>query len=225
MDNMKILIAEDDESIANSLKKNLISEGYEVIIVNNGQTALDTVVKEEFDLIILDWRMPKKTGYEVCQEIRKSGSKIPIVLLTALSEISNKIDALNIGADDYITKPFSFEEVLARIKAVTRRYKTASNFIEFDNLSLNLFTRELQTPNELIKLPEKEFDLLKYFLNNKGIIISKESLSQNVWKLQFSSGTNVIEATVKNLRKKLEDATSKKFIKTIYGEGYLFIVD
>ena len=222
---MEILIAEDDISIANSLKKNFLEDGHHAVVVGNGADAITMLEKIEFDAILLDWRMPKKNGLETCREIRKSGNKIPIILLTALSEVSNKIEALNIGADDYITKPFSFEEVLARIKAVTRRFQNSNNTLEFENLSLNLITRELETPKGFVKLPDKEFELLKYFIQNKGSIISKETLCEDVWKLTFDPGTNIVEATVKNLRKKLEENTSQKFIRTIYGEGYLFIAD
>ena len=222
---MQILIAEDDKRIANSLKKNFEGEGYHVTIVDNGKKALGIVDKLEFDIIILDWRMPVLNGIDTCRELKKKGIGTPIILLTALSEISNKVEALNLGADDYITKPFSFEEVLARIKAVRRRYETSLNELFFENLTLHLITHELETPNEKIKLPEKEFELLKYFIENKGSIITKDQLCADVWNLPFTTTTNVIEATVKNLRKKLEEHTSQKFIKTIYGEGYLFISD
>lgn len=222
---MEILIAEDDVSIANSLKKNFLSEGHHAVVVNNGIDAIDMLTKIEFDAILLDWRMPKKNGFETCKEIREQDNSTPIILLTALTEVANKIEALEVGADDYITKPFSFEEVLARIKAVVRRYQKSINCLDFENLSLNLISRELETPLENIKLPDKEFELLKFFIQNKGSIISKEKLCEDVWELPFSPGTNVVEATVKNLRKKLEEATSQKFIRTIYGEGYLFIAD
>ncbi len=222
---MQILIAEDDKSIANSLKKNFEGEGFHVTIVDNGQKALDIVEKLEFNIIILDWRMPVLNGIDTCKELKLRGIETPIILLTALSEISNKVEALNLGADDYITKPFSFEEVLARIKAVHRRYETSLNELFFENITLHLITHELETPKEKVKLPEKEFELLKYFIENKGSIITKDKLYKDVWNLQFTTTTNVVEATVKNLRKKLEELTSQKFIKTIYGEGYLFISD
>lgn len=220
---MKILIAEDEKSIANSLTKNFIDEGYEPIIAENGQKALKLVSENDFDVVLLDWRMPKLSGIEVCKTLRESNFNKPIILLTALSDISNKIEALNIGADDYITKPFSFDEVLARIEAVNRRYNSSSRNISFDSNELNLFTRMLKTSDDNIKLSEKEFDLLKYFLEHQEQILNKEQLCRDVWHLPFTPDTNIVEVTMKNLRKKLESGSEKKYIQTVYGEGYIFI--
>lgn len=222
---MKILIAEDEKTIANSLNKNFIEEGDEPTIASDGEKALKLLSEENFDIVILDWRMPKLSGIEVCKKLRKSGFSKPIILLTALSEISNKIEALNFGADDYITKPFSFDELLARITAVNRRYNSVSRTVEFDGVELNLFTRILTINNEDIKLSEKEFELLKYFIDNKEKILNKEQLCKNVWNLPFTPDTNIVEVTIKNLRKKLESDSDKRYIQTVYGEGYLFITD
>lgn len=220
---MEILIAEDEIQIANSLKKNLTDEGHHVMIANDGDKALHLIDEIKFDVILLDWRMPKKTGIEVLREIRKKHFSFPVILVTALTDISNKVEALKLGADDYITKPFSFEEVVARIEAVTRRYATSQNVIEFDGCFLDLIDRRIDSPSGNEKLTDKEFELLNYFLNNRGVIITKEELCQEVWDLNFQPSTNLVEVTIKNLRKKLEDVTGKKYIKTIYGEGYLFI--
>ena len=222
---MKILIAEDEKSIANSLRKNFIEEGHDAIIAEDGEIALNLISKNEFDTILLDWRMPKLTGIEVCDKLRKSGFKKAIILITALSDISNKIEALNMGADDYITKPFSFEEVTARINAVLRRYNSFSPIIKCKDFEINILTRILSIKNENIKLSDKEFELLKYFLDHKGQIISKDTLSKDVWNLSFTPETNFVEVTLKNLRKKLEDNSKNKYIKTVYGEGYIFLDD
>jgi DNA-binding response OmpR family regulator len=220
---MKILIVEDEKKIANSLKKNFNDEGFETAVCYDGADALEVVSKEKFDLILLDWRLPEVTGIDVCKRIRSANNKTPIILLTALANISNKVEALDSGADDYVTKPFSFEEVLARVNALIRRDKLSNNVIEFNNLSLNLITHVLETETDSLKLPEMEFELLKYFLENKDQIINRETLSEDVWKLKFSPSTNVVDVTVKNLRNKLEEHTGNKFIKSVYGEGYLFI--
>ncbi len=222
---MEILIAEDEIRIADSLKKNFLQSGHHAIIAKDGEETLSMLHKIQFDLLLLDWRMPKLSGLEVCRKIRSGGSEIPIILLTALTDISNKVEALNAGADDYITKPFSFTEVMARINAVARRYKSSANSIVFGDNTLNLITRVVTTPKTQIKLTDKEFDLLKFFLDNRGIIISKELICEKVWNLPFSPKTNIVEAAVKNLRKKLEETTEQKFIKTIYGEGYIFFGD
>ncbi len=220
---MEILIAEDEAQIAISLKKNFLDEGHNVMIAGDGEKALHLMDEIQFDILLLDWRMPKKNGLEVLKELRDRGDRIPVILLTALSDVSDKIDAFKVGADDYITKPFSFEEVLARIEAVNRRYVSSLNIMEFSGCSLDLMERKIISPTGIERLTEKEFELLKYLLENRGVIISKEDLCINVWDINFQPTTNLIEVTVKNLRRKLEDVSGKKFIKTIYGEGYLFI--
>lgn len=223
---MEILIAEDERQIADSLKKNFSDEGHNAIVAVDGDEALKFSESIKFDLILLDWKMPKQTGLEVCKKIRQSDSKIPIILITALGDISNKVQALNAGADDYITKPFSFEEVFARINAVLRRTRIANEILEFDDLKLDLNKRKVSTTTgKDIHLSDKEFDLLKYMISNKGEILSKEILCKAVWDLNFTPQTNICEATVKNLRKKLEEITGRKYIKNIYSEGYILIAD
>lgn len=222
---MNILVVEDEIQIAQSLKKSFEAEGYTARTAEDGKTALQILEQEKFDAILLDWRMPEISGLEVCRRLRASGNQTPIILLTALSDISNKIEALEIGADDYITKPFSFEEVLARIKAVLRRSQSPVTALIFDEFKLDLMSRVLKSPHSNLKLPEMEFELLKYFIQHKNSIIGKEQLAKDVWKLSFLPSTNFIEATIKNLRKKLEEISPKKYIQTIYGEGYLFIAD
>ena len=222
---MEVLIVEDEERIANTLKKNFIKDGHRAFIVLNGEDALKAIQNMQYDIILLDWRLPKLTGLEICKQLRISGNNTPIILLTALNDIKNKVDALEAGADDYITKPFSFEEITARINAVLRRYRAAIKNIPFGDMSLNLIDRTIEIQNKTIKLSEREFELLKYFLFNKGTIIKKEKICKDVWDLDFSPMTNVVEVTIKNLRKKIEMETNQSFIKTIYGEGYLFLAD
>lgn len=220
---MKILIAEDDQQIAEGLIKNFYEEEIETDWVTDGDQAIENIINANYDLVILDWRMPKRTGVEVCRKLREDGNNIPIILLTALSDVSNKVQALDYGADDYITKPFSFKELKARIMAITRRNNRSK--ITFDSFTIDLIDHKLLRSGDEIKLSEKEFELLYYFIQNKGIIITKEELCKNVWKLNFVPETNIVEATVKNLRKKLETNSDKKHIKNIYGEGYIFLTE
>ncbi len=222
---MEILIAEDDEQIANSLKKNLAEEGHHIMHARDGEEALRFAGSIMFDVVLLDWRMPKVSGIEVCRYIRESGNKVPVILLTALSQVKNKVEALNLGADDYITKPFSFDELTARINAIVRRYQSSTNELIFNDITLDLISRRVKSPRGEIYLSGKEFDLLKYFILHKGTIMSKENICKEVWSMNFIPSTNIIEATVKNLRKKLEDDSGKNLIKSIYGEGYLFITE
>jgi DNA-binding response OmpR family regulator len=223
---MKILIAEDELPLANSLKKNFIEEGHQAFIAVDGEEAISAAANDKFDVIVLDWLMPKFTGIEVLRQLKNNRDETPVILLTALSRISNKVEALELGADDYLTKPFSFEELLARIKAVLRRSQPALEIITFNGITLNLIARKVNTSNHIeIKLTDKEFELLHYLIKNKGIIISKVDLCRYVWELNFVPPTNICEATVRNLRRKLEEATGKKFIKNVYGEGYTLIAD
>lgn len=222
---MEILIVEDECSIAGSLKKNFLNAGHHAIVVTDGEAALITIKNIEYDVILLDWKMPKMTGLQVCKKMKKAGIKTPIILLTALSDISNKVEALNAGADDYITKPFSFEEVLARINAVLRRYQSSVSALPFGDYSLDLIERTVISAEGKIKLSEKEFDLLRYFLLNRSSIVSKEQICEKVWNIPCNPETNFVEVTIKNLRKKLETGLNKKFIRTIYGEGYIFFAD
>ena len=222
---MYILIAEDDEQIANSLRKNFAEDGNPVMIANDGEEAIHFLNSISFDVVLLDWRMPKVSGIEVCRYLRESGNKVPVILLTALSQVKNKVEALNLGADDYITKPFSFDELTARINAVVRRYQSNTNELIFNDITLDLISRRVNSPRGEIYLSGKEFDLLRYFILHKGTIMSKENICKEVWNFEFVPATNIIEATVKNLRKKIEDNTGKNLIKSIYGEGYLFITE
>jgi DNA-binding response OmpR family regulator len=223
---MEILIAEDEIQIAEPLRKNFLEEGHHAIIANDGEEALDLVDKIKFDVIVLDWKMPKLSGLEVCKKLRQINIETPIILLTALTQISNKIEALDSGADDYITKPFSFEELLARINAVVRRYNLSTDSLEYGDLLLDLPNRQVETVSgKKVELTEKEFDLLKYFILNKGDVVDKEKLIKVIWQLDFIPKTNICEVTIKNLRKKLEDSTGKKYIKTLYGEGYLLLAE
>lgn len=222
---MKILIVEDDFSIAESLRKNFFSENINVSLSKDGVGIPELICKTNFDVIILDWRLPNESGFEICRKIRSSGSVIPIIILTALNNTKNKVAALDVGADDYITKPFEFEELLARIKAISRRSNHSFHIVEFYGYRLNIVTHELHFNGTTIKLSEKEFEVLNYMFENKGKIISKDELGKNIWKISFSPGTNIIEATIKNLRKKLDEHSQNKIIKTVYGEGYLFVED
>jgi DNA-binding response OmpR family regulator len=223
---MKILIAEDETQIAESLRKNFIDEGHRAVIAADGAEALRILDSIVFDVVLLDWKMPGLTGLEVCRKIRADKNEVPVILITALGDVFNKVEALNSGADDYITKPFSFDEVYARVNAVIRRASHPRDVLEFDDLTLDLNKRKVMTDTkEEIHLTDKEFDLLKYMIDNKGAIISKENLCRYVWDLNFTPQTNICEATVKNLRKKLEEITGRKYIKNIYGEGYILIAD
>jgi DNA-binding response OmpR family regulator len=222
---MRILIAEDDSGIAQSLKKSLEAEHHQAEIATDGEIALEKLEGNYYDALLLDWRMPKVSGLEVCRALRTKENPIPIILLTALTDISNKVEALNVGADDYITKPFSFDEVLARLNAILRRSRAERHALSFGEIKLDLVNHLVKRNEESLKLPEMEFELLRYLVEHRQQIVNKEQLARDVWKLPFLPTTNFIEATVKNLRKKLGEIGAPKYIKTIYGEGYSLIDD
>jgi len=221
---MKILIAEDDKQIAQSLRKNFLEDGYEVFLAPDGEKALEIISSNNIDIILLDWRMPKVTGLEVCKIVRGMGLKTPIILLTALSAVDNKVEALELGADDYITKPFSFEELMARIKSVLRRYKVSTESLIIGDLKLNLLERKLENSdgNDVL-LTDKEFTLLRTLINQKGEVFSREKLCKLVWGLNFDPHTNICDVTIKNLRKKIKELTDEEIVTTVYGEGYTFV--
>lgn len=220
---MNILLVEDDSNLALSLKKNLIDDGHYTTIADTGKKALELIKEFEFDLILLDWKLPDVSGIEICRIIRQNNIKIPIILLTILSSISNKIEALKTGADDYITKPFDVKELLARIEAVTRRYLENSTQLNYQELTLNLTTRKVYSHKGEINLTDREFELLRYFINHQGEIISKKDLFRDVWKIPYNPYTNVIEATIKNLRKKIEKHLGRKLIRNVCGADYTII--
>ncbi len=222
---MHILIAEDEFEIANSLKRNFSDEGHTSVIAQDGLKALELIENDKFDLLLLDWRMPHKSGIEIVKEVRTSKNDTPIILLTALTDVSNKVEALHLGADDYITKPFSFAELSARIDAVLRRYQHHNDTIIFDGAVLDLIEHTLNYKDKQLKIPDKEFELLYYLIQHKNKLVSRSDICRDVWKLNFDPHTNVVDVTVRHLRKKIEDLTSKNYIKSVYGEGYTFIID
>ncbi len=223
---MEILIAEDEIQLANTLRKSFAEEGHHIMTASDGKEALRLINEVQFDVVLLDWIMPHLSGVEVLQKIRQSNNHVPIILLTALTQVSSTIEALNLGADDYITKPFSFEELIARINAVLRRYNQSTDLLYFDGLILNIHDRVVETNrNTSIKITDREFELLKYFIMNKGVILNREMICKNVWGTAFNPASNNVDVTIKNLRKKLEEGTGKRYIKSIYGEGYILIAE
>jgi len=222
---MKLLVIEDELKTANSLKKGLEEKGYQVELAFDGEKALELAQKNKFDLILMDLIVPKLNGLEVCRKLRSENNKVPIIMLTALGLTSDKLKGFDSGTDDYLSKPFDFDELLARIKvAINRKGANDNNgvHLEYANLKLNLDTKEVQRSNQLINLTAKEYALLEYFLKNKGKIISKEEIAEKVWNLNFDTGTNFIEVYVSYLRNKIDKGFEPKLIHTKKGMGYIF---
>ena len=231
MANEKILVVDDEEHIVELIKYNLLSSGYDVITCNNGIDAVNLAINERPNLILLDLMIPGKDGYDVCKEIRtKSEVKnISIIMLTAKSEEFDKILGLELGADEYITKPFSVRELLARVKAVLRRVgakEEQSDIMVFGDLSANFEKREIRIKGKKIDLTLKEFELLEMLIKNRGKILRREMLLDKIWGYEYIGETRTVDVHIRYLRKKIEDDDKNpKFIETIRGVGYRFNPD
>ncbi|MCL5771718.1 MAG: response regulator transcription factor [Actinobacteria bacterium] len=220
---MQILIIEDEKKIADFLRRGLIEERYAADVAFDGEEALYKYNINEYDLIILDIMIPKIDGLTVCQKIRSNNSNIPILILTAKDSIEDKIKGLDSGADDYMTKPFSFSELSARIRALLRRGNKADPAIlTIDDLVLNPATKVVKRKNKIIDLTAREYSLLEYFMRNQNIVLTKTKILEHVWDYSYDGLSNVIETYVKYLRKKLKvDGKAKELIHTIRGSGYI----
>jgi len=218
----KILIIEDEKKIARFMELELIHEGYKVIVKENGIDGLDELKQGDFNLLLLDIMLPGIDGLEVCRRLRKF-SDIPVIMVTARDGIPDKVKGLDKGADDYITKPFAIEELLARIRAQLRRNKNEAdnNIIQFADLVMDTDKYQVKRGEELIELTKKEYDLLYYLLNNKGIVVSREQLLNNVWGYDYTGETNIVDVYIRYLRSKIDDPHENKLIHTVRGVGYV----
>lgn len=226
---LKIGLAEDDLKIAGLIKTGLEEQGYAVTIVANGTQALQIFRETDFDLLILDIMIPGLTGIEICKALRPSHKEVPILMLTALGTIDDKVIGLNAGADDYLVKPFHFRELLARIEALLRRKiaelpsKAAvdNHLLSFDDITLDTYSKEVKRDGKVIELTAKEHTLLELFLRNPNRLLSRQYIAENAWDISFDTGTNVIDVYVNFLRKKIEKGFNRKLIHTKIGMGYI----
>ncbi|MEB3230710.1 MAG: response regulator transcription factor [Leptolyngbyaceae bacterium] len=217
-----IVIVEDEEKLARFINMELELEGYEVSVAHDGLTGLTTIRDTDPDLIILDWMMPGMTGVEVCRRLRSTGVKTPVILLTAKDEVSDRVAGLDAGADDYLVKPFSIEELLARIRANLRRtQEDETEMLHFGELSLNRQTREVFRGKRAIELTAKEFDLLEYLITYPKQVITRDRILEEVWGYDFMGDSNIIEVYIRYLRLKLEAEGESRLIQTVRGVGYV----
>lgn len=218
---MRILLAEDEKDLSKALCAVLKHNNYSVDAVYNGQDALDYGLCENYDAIVLDIMMPKKDGLEVLKSLRENGVSTPVLILTAKAQVDDKIAGLDMGADDYLTKPFSMGELLARIRAITRRKSEFSpNLLTFSNLSLNRETYELCVGEESIRLGNKEFQMIEMLMSNPGRLISTEQFMERIWGYETEAEINVVWVYISYLRKKLTSLGAKIEIKAVRGVGY-----
>ena len=221
---MKVLLVEDEQKMALSLKVGLEEQGMSVELAFNGADGLNKSITNNYDVIVSDIMMPGISGLEMCKSLRSQSIQTPILFLSALSTTDNKVEGLEIGADDYLVKPFEFKELVARIKTLNKRNQgslSTKNILTIRDLLLNLESRSVKRANVDIELTAREFDLLHYFIENKNRVISKKELNENVWDIHFDTGTNVIEVYVNYLRNKVDRGFDTKLIHTVHSKGYL----
>lgn len=221
---MNILIVEDEKTIADSLKQGLSEHGYFTQVAYDGTAGLHLFRHGIFNLVILDINLPGLNGYDLCKAIRNFDPKIPVIMLTAMSAVEDKIEGFDVGADDYIIKPFDFRELVVRVRALLKRIHhtvQTGGQLKAGDLVMNLDTKEVIREDKPIQLTAKEFQLLEYFLRNKNKVLSRADIALNVWDIDFNSGTNVIDVYVNYLRRKIDRNFSTPLIYTQVGMGYM----
>lgn len=223
----KILVVDDDVNICELLRLYIEKEGFETIVANDGAQAVELASKHNPDLILLDIMLPKLDGWQVCREIRKT-SETPIIMITAKGEVFDKILGLELGADDYVTKPFDTKEIIARVKAVLRRSsektKKQINEVNYDNLKINLTNYELVVNGERVDTPPKELELIYHLASNPNRVYTRDQLLDEVWGFDYYGDSRTVDVHVKRLREKLENVSDEWSLKTVWGVGYKFEV-
>ncbi|MCZ8516517.1 response regulator transcription factor [Paenibacillus filicis] len=222
----KILVIDDDEKITSMLRRSLAFEGYTVLTAFHGMDGLKQILEHEPDAVILDVMMPQLDGWEVVRRIREGGSDVPVLMLTAKDEIGDRVKGLDLGADDYLVKPFALEELLARIRVLLRRKASEkseqpTNKLQYQDIFMDLDTREVFRGGQLIELTTKEFDLLHLFLQNPKRVLSRDVIMEKIWGYDYSGESNVLEVYIALLRQKTEEHGHKRMIQTVRGAGYV----
>jgi heavy metal response regulator len=219
---LRILIVEDDKKVAGFIKKGLEEETYAVDVAVDGEEGLYHAEQDQYDLVILDLMLPKMDGLQVMTRLRKAKIQTPILLLTAKDSVEDKVTGLNQGADDYLTKPFAFSELLARVRVLLRRGKAeAKTVLQVGNLALDLVSHKVQRDGREIDLTGKEYSLLEYFMRNQGKVLTRTMIAEHVWDYNFDTFTNVIDVYINHLRKKIDKGHSQKLLHTLRGVGYV----
>lgn len=220
------MVIDDDEKITSMLRRSLAFEGYSVLTANHGMDGLKQILEHEPDVVIVDVMMPQLDGWEVVRRIREGGSEVPVLMLTAKDEVSDRVKGLDLGADDYLVKPFALEELLARVRVLLRR-KTAdkteasTNKLQYQDVFMDLDTREVFRGGQRIELTTKEFDLLHLFLQNPRRVLSRDIIMEKIWGYDYSGESNVLEVYIALLRQKTEEHGHKRIIITVRGAGYV----
>ncbi len=219
---MRILIIEDEKKVAGFIKKGLEEETYAIDVAHDGEEGLHLGSEGQYDLIILDIMLPKVDGLEILSQLRNQGSDVPILLLTAKDAVDDRVTGLNKGADDYLTKPFAFSELLARVRVLLRRGKAeVKTILQVDDLTLDLVSHKVDRGGDEIELTGKEYSLLEYFMRNQEKVLTRTMIAEHVWDYNFDTFTNVIDVYINHLRKKVDKGRQNKLLHTLRGVGYI----
>lgn len=219
---MRILVAEDEKALNRILVKQFTKAGYSVDSCFDGESVFDYLAGASYDALVLDVMMPKLSGFEVLEKMRSSGDDTPVIFLTAKGEVEDKVYGLDSGANDYLTKPFSFEELAARVRTITRKSAgNATNVFTVGGLSVNTRSREVIRDGKIIDLSSKEYAILECLIRNAGAVMTREQIENSVWNYDYMGGTNVIDVYIRYLRKKIDDGFDSKLIHTVRGTGYV----
>ena len=223
---MKILVIEDEKKIASFIRKGLEAAGFVVDVSHHGDEGFTLATTRPYEAIVLDIMLPGKDGLSILRNLRDRKMAVPVILLTARSELNERLEGLNLGADDYLTKPFHIEELIARIHAVTRRAAgTSQSILTVGDLKMNLLTRDVTRGGESIELTAREFSLLEHLMRSPGRVLTRVEICERVWDYNFDPGTNLVDVYVQRLRKKVDGDTAQKLIETIRGVGYRIRAD
>jgi DNA-binding response OmpR family regulator len=220
---MRVLIIEDNPKMATAIQRGLTAHGYAADACHTGYEGEELAAIEPYDMVILDVMLPDRDGVDVCRNLRRRDIKKPVLILTALSGMHDKVAGLDAGADDYLTKPFEFEELLARVRALLRRGEASEGrTLRCEDLELDLYTRTADRAGEAYELSNKEFGLLEYLMRNPNRVLSRTQIAEKVWDMNFEPGSNVIDVYISSLRKKIDRGFERELIHTIKGAGYRF---
>jgi len=219
---MRILVVEDEKKIASFIRKGLTEEGFTVAVSARGDEALQLASVERFDALVLDIMLPGRDGLSVLRLLRERRNTVPVIFLTARDGLSERVEGLNLGADDYLTKPFSIEELIARLRAIWRRLSGEGlSLQQYEDLTLNLTTREVHRAGQKIELTVREFAVLEYLLRSPGRVLTRTQLCEQVWDYNFDPGTNLVDVCIQRLRRKVDDGHPVKLLQTVRGVGYM----
>jgi len=219
---MRLLVAEDEKDLNHIISKTLIAEGASVDSCYDGEEALEYIHGAKYDAIVLDITMPRRDGLSVVRTMREEGNMTPVLFLSARDSIQDRVTGLDSGADDYLVKPFSYEELLARIRVLTRKYTgNKTNIYTVGDLVVNTEARTAQRSGKDLRLSTKEYALLEYMIRNKGVVLSRESIENNIWNYDYAGGTNVVDVYISYLRKKIDSGHPDKLIHTVWGAGWV----